>query len=265
MSDDARPEGAAAASGRGHGTGTGTGTGTGLSTASDTRHDTGSGDDTGRGTGSGGAAREVLLAIDTSAGTSVAVVDGARGVLSEANGYDTMKHAEVIGRLIEQALAEASVDRTEVTAVVAGMGPGPFTGLRVGIAAAHAFATGRRIELLPVVSHDAIAVSAQHDGRTGELLVVSDARRREVYWSLYRLAGDGSLPERIDGPGLAKPDALPHGHASTLDAAHVSAAALAAVALETRRSGAPLVADQALYLRSPDVTLSTGAKRVTQR
>ncbi|MCU1482371.1 MAG: tsaB [Subtercola sp.] len=208
--------------------------------------------------------RELLLAIDTSAGTSVAVVDLERGVLSEANGFDTMKHAEVIGRLIEQALAEASVSAADITGVVAGMGPGPFTGLRVGIAAAHAFATGRGIELLPVVSHDAVARGAQHDGHRGELLVVSDARRREVYWSLYSLPADGA-PVRHDGPGLAKPDALPHPHAARHDAAHVSAAALALVALEVRRSGAAFADDRALYLRSPDVTISTGAKRVTQR
>ncbi|MCU1478668.1 MAG: tRNA threonylcarbamoyladenosine biosynthesis protein TsaB [Subtercola sp.] len=208
-------------------------------------------------------ANELLLAIDTSAGTSVAVIDGARGVLSEANGFDTMKHAEVIGRLIERALAEASVRPLELTGVVAGMGPGPFTGLRVGIAAAHAFALGLGVPVLAVVSHDAIALAAQRGGRSGELLVVSDARRREVYWSLFDLGAP--LPVRLDGPGLAKPDALPHSHAQTLDAAHVSAGALGLVALELRRTGQAFASDQALYLRSPDVTLSTGAKRVTQR
>jgi tRNA threonylcarbamoyl adenosine modification protein YeaZ len=207
--------------------------------------------------------RELLLAIDTSAGTSVAVIDGVRGVLSEANGFDTMKHAEVIGRLIEQALAEASVSPRELTGVVAGMGPGPFTGLRVGIAAAHAFALGSGLPVLAVVSHDALALAAQQEGRSGELLVVSDARRHEVYWSLFDLTQ--APPVRLEGPGLAKPDALPHTHAPILDAAHVSAGALGLVALELRRSGRSFASDQALYLRSPDVTLSTGAKRVTQR
>ena len=70
---------------------------------------------------------------------------------------------------------------------------------------------------------------------------------------------------RLDGPGLAKPDALPHGHATVLDATHVSAAALALVAHDLVQSGSPFAADEALYLRSPDVTLSTGTKRVTQR
>ncbi|CAN5295150.1 tRNA (adenosine(37)-N6)-threonylcarbamoyltransferase complex dimerization subunit type 1 TsaB [soil metagenome] len=215
---------------------------------------------------------ELLLAIDTSASTSVAVVSGERGILSEADGYDTMKHAEVIGRLIEQALADAGVAPDRLTGVVAGMGPGPFTGLRVGIAAARAFALGAGIDVLPVVSHDAIAFAHRAAGAQGELLVVSDARRREVYWSLYDLdAGasrahraDAIPPARLDGPGLAKPDALPHPSAPRLDATHVSAGALGLVALALLGTGGDFSTGQALYLRSPDVTVSTGAKRVTQ-
>ncbi|PPF88763.1 tRNA (adenosine(37)-N6)-threonylcarbamoyltransferase complex dimerization subunit type 1 TsaB [Subtercola sp. Z020] len=233
---------------------------------------------------------ELLLAIDTSAGTSVAVVRGGAGiqspeVLSQADGFDTMKHAEVIGRLIEQALAEAGVTVGELTGVVAGMGPGPFTGLRVGIAAARVFALGAGIELLPVVSHDAIALAEAAAGGVGELLVVTDARRHEVYWSLYELGDAGAVPpagaaplaaaaplagttpvppRRLGGPGLAKPEALPHPLARTTDGAHVSAGALALVALALKQTGGAFASDQALYLRSPDVTVSTGVKRVTQ-
>ncbi|RFA11274.1 tRNA (adenosine(37)-N6)-threonylcarbamoyltransferase complex dimerization subunit type 1 TsaB [Subtercola boreus] len=219
----------------------------------------------------------MLLAIDTSAGTSVAVVRGGAGiqnpqVLGQADGFDTMKHAEVIGRLIEGALAEAGVGVSELTGVVAGMGPGPFTGLRVGIAAARVFALGAGVPLLPIVSHDAIALAEAQGGATGELLVVTDARRREVYWSLYDLGGreqqaaEGStvLPPRLAGPGLAKPDALPHPHARITDGAHVSAGQLGLVALALLETGGPLAPDVALYLRSPDVTVSAGAKRVTQ-
>jgi tRNA threonylcarbamoyl adenosine modification protein YeaZ len=220
----------------------------------------------------------LLLAIDTSAGTSVAVVRGGAGiqspkVLSQADGFDTMKHAEVIGRLIERALAEAQVTVAELTGVVAGMGPGPFTGLRVGIAAARVFALGAGVELLPVVSHDAIALAEANAGGVGELLVVTDARRHEVYWSLYELGDAGAagaagsaraLPRRLGGPGLARPDALPHPLARTIDGAHVAAGALGLVALALKETGGAFASDQALYLRSPDVTVSAGAKRVTQ-
>ena len=98
----------------------------------------------------------MLLAIDTSAGTSVAVVDAGR-VLGSADEADTRGHAEAIGRLIVDALAQAGAAPAEITGVVAGMGPGPFTGLRVGIAAARAFAAGRGIPVHPVASHDAVA------------------------------------------------------------------------------------------------------------
>lgn len=122
----------------------------------------------------------MLLAIDTSAGSSVAVVDRDRGVLADRSIDDTMRHAEVIGTLIDDALREAGVAVRDLSAVAAGMGPGPFTGLRVGIAAARAFAIGAEIPLVPLVSHDAVARERYGMGTSGGLLVVTDARRREV-------------------------------------------------------------------------------------
>src|SRR6185312_4479441 len=126
----------------------------------------------------------MLLAIDTSAGTSVAVVDRDGGVLSEVIETDTMRHAEVIGTLIDEALTVAGIEVRALSGVVAGMGPGPFTGLRVGIAAAKAFAIGAGKPLVPVVSHDAVAYDRYSSGYAGPLLVVTDARR-ERYWTAY--------------------------------------------------------------------------------
>jgi len=210
----------------------------------------------------------VLLAIDTSAGTSVAVVDLDRGVISERIERDTMRHAEVIGRLIQECLADAGVSVSDLSGVVGGMGPGPFTGLRVGIAAARVFALGAGKPLVPVVSHDAIAFSAYRTGHQGALLVVTDARRREVYWSAYSDADADGLPRRIGAPGLAKPAELleasfEHAGLPRLDAAAVSAGDLGLVAELTFASGASFVADAPLYLRSPDVTLPNGRKRVS--
>jgi len=205
----------------------------------------------------------MLLAIDTSAGSSVAVVDYDRGVLAEASVAGTRGHAEHIGRLISDALAEARVAPAELSAVAAGMGPGPFTGLRVGIVAARAFALAAGKPVVSLVSHEAIAFAAYRDGRVGPLLVVTDARRRELYWSYYTGADEAGLPVRADGPGLAKPDALPHGDAARLDAESVSAAALGLLAEHTWKNGRPFAAAEALYLRSPDVTPSAAPKRVT--
>ena len=100
----------------------------------------------------------MLLAIDTSAGTSVAVVDRDGGILAEHSSDDTRRHAEVIGTLIARSIADAGIEVADLSGVVAGMGPGPFTGLRVGIAAARAFALGAGKLIIPAVSHDAIAI-----------------------------------------------------------------------------------------------------------
>lgn len=205
----------------------------------------------------------MLLAIDTSAGTSVAVVDRDAGVLSEIIETDTMRHAEVIGTLIDEALTVAGIEVRALSGVVSGMGPGPFTGLRVGIAAAKAFAIGAGKPLVPVVSHDAVAYDRYASGFTGPLLIVTDARRRERYWTAYSGADGLGLPIRLDGPGLAKPDELPHPDVLRVETDIVPAGRLGMLAELRFANGLPMDRDEALYLRSPDVTLSAGPKRVT--
>ena len=208
----------------------------------------------------------MLLAIDTSTGTSVAVVDRDRATgelrrLAEAGTDDTMRHAEVIGGFIRAALAESGIDRRELSGVAAGMGPGPFTGLRVGIAAAHAFALGLDRPFVPVVSHDAIAWSRYSAGDEGPLQVVTDARRREFAVSDYDgLDGDG-LPVRVGGPGLVPRGEVPAARGIRFDASIVSAAAIGMLAELAFAAGRlPLAADAPVYLRAPDVTPSAGKK-----
>ncbi|MGB3909233.1 MAG: tRNA (adenosine(37)-N6)-threonylcarbamoyltransferase complex dimerization subunit type 1 TsaB [Pseudolysinimonas sp.] len=191
----------------------------------------------------------MLLAIDTSAGTSVAVVDAGQ-VLAEADEPGTRRHAEAIGTLLRAALADGGLEPRDVTGVVAGMGPGPYTGLRVGIAAARAFAFGIGAPVHPVVSHDAIAF-----GHSERVLVVTDARRREVAWSLY----DPSAV-RLEGPELCLRDgfdaiASRHPGVPVLDPPTVSAASLGLVAELLLATGRPLGPAEPLYLRAPDVTL----------
>ena len=201
----------------------------------------------------------MLLAIDTSAGTSVAVID-AGCVLSHAAEAGTRHHAEAVGTLLRAALRDAGASPSEITGVVAGMGPGPFTGLRVGIAAARAFAFGVGVPVYPVVSHDAIAW-----GHEEPVLVVTDARRREVAWSLY---DPGVL--RREGPTLAERgdgfDAVVARHPGVpvLDPAEVSAASLGLVAEYLLAAGRPLGPGQPLYLRPPDATVPGPPKTVSQ-
>jgi tRNA threonylcarbamoyl adenosine modification protein YeaZ len=210
----------------------------------------------------------MLLAIDTSAGTSVAVVDHGGGILVEHSSDDTRRHAEVIGTLIRRCIRDSGIDSGELSGVVAGMGPGPFTGLRVGIAAARAFALGAGTIVIPAVSHDAIAFGAAEP-----TLVATDARRREVYWSTYSGSDAAGLPIRTNGPRLTRVgelDTAVDGYSGyrLLEAATVSAGALGMLA-ETMFANGRAFSDAfdgqpgALYLRSPDVTMSNGPKRVT--
>ena len=142
-----------------------------------------------------------------------------------------------------------------------GVGPGPFTGLRVGMAAGRAFALAAARPVVGVVSHDAVAAAAYDADPLGELLVATDARRRELYWSRYRGLDSTGLPIREEGPALARPDAVPTAE-RRIDATAVPAGMLGLVAeriLAAGRSPAPVVP---LYLRSPDVTLAA-PKRVS--
>lgn len=206
----------------------------------------------------------MILAIDTSAGTSIAVVDGDT-VLAERSTPDTMRHAEVIGEMIQSCLAEAGVRANQITHVAAGMGPGPFTGLRVGIAAAYAFSFGSGAQLLPMVSHAAIALQTLADQPAAAVQVVTDARRKEVYVSEYSGLDEGGCPTLVAGPDLAKPDDVAPFTGLRVDATEVSAAWLGRLAHRMLTAGHAFPEADALYLRSPDVTLSNGPKRVVQR
>lgn len=211
----------------------------------------------------------VLLAIDTSVGSSVAVVDAERGVLAERSVDDTRRHAELVGDLVVQCLEAAGIAPRDLDAVAVGIGPGPFTGLRVGIAAAHAFAFGRGLPVLSVVSHDAIAL--EHLTQTHRpLLVATDARRRERYWSTYTGLDAAGLPVRLSGPAVAGETALAgvvtdHESYVRLDAERVSAAWLGKLAEGIRQHDREFAAPAPLYLRSPDVTVAIARKRVTEQ
>jgi tRNA threonylcarbamoyl adenosine modification protein YeaZ len=196
--------------------------------------------------------------------------DGA--VLTEGASQNALGHAEAIGGLLQAALAAASSTGHPLTHVAAGMGPGPFTGLRVGIAAAHAFALGRGIPVVPVVSHDAVALevflaAALTDTEQPRFAVVTDARRREFAFTVYEGIDDDGLPVRATEPALI-PRELLDARLSELgaerrDAGAVSGAMVASIAARAVAAGRVPAMTQPLYLRSPDVTQPHGPKRVT--
>lgn len=131
-----------------------------------------------------------VLAIDTSTSrTCVAIIDGEQVLY---NGYrdGATAHGPSLPELIQEALAVSEVDE-----VVVGMGPGPFTGLRVGIAFAHAFALAREIPVRGVCSLDAIAAQIND----ADFIITVDARRKEVYWARY------SNGKRVSDPAVNFP------------------------------------------------------------
>ena len=131
----------------------------------------------------------LTLAIDTSTSrTIVGIVDG-EAVLFEKFHEGATDH----GRALSQLVAEALKVSRPPKQVVVGMGPGPFTGLRVGISFAHTFGLARNIPVIGVCSLDAIAIDQD------EYTVAIDARRKEIYWARYK---DGV---RIEGPSVNKP------------------------------------------------------------
>jgi len=131
----------------------------------------------------------LTLAIDTSTSrTIVGIIDGDN-VLFEKFHEGATDHGRALSQLVAEALKVSHPPKQ----VVVGMGPGPFTGLRVGISFAHAFGLARNIPVVGVCSLDAIAIDEN------EYIVAIDARRKEIYWARYK---DGV---RVEGPSVSKP------------------------------------------------------------
>ncbi|MGW0038878.1 tRNA (adenosine(37)-N6)-threonylcarbamoyltransferase complex dimerization subunit type 1 TsaB [Gordonia sp. NPDC003376] len=161
---------------------------------------------------SSGGARTVLVvdtatdAVVTGIATITAGDDAARPevtVLADRTVADHRRHAELLTTLIGETLTESGVARGQLDAVIAGVGPGPFTGLRVGMATAAAFGDALGLPVYGVCSLDAIAVEvARTTPSATTIAVATDARRREVYWALY------SRATRIRGPEVAAPAAV---------------------------------------------------------
>jgi tRNA threonylcarbamoyladenosine biosynthesis protein TsaB len=205
----------------------------------------------------GTQAANVILAIDTATPAVTAGIvklDGVE-VLAERVTIDARAHAERLTPNVLAALADAGLNVNDLGAVVVGCGPGPFTGLRVGMATAAAYGHALGIPVHGVCSLDAIGIETA--AASGDVLVVTDARRREVYWARYR---DGL---RIEGPAVDAPADVPADadavagspeHAALFDLPRLSpvyptAAGLVRAVTDWTAEAAPLVP---LYLRRPD-------------
>ncbi|HUS22287.1 MAG TPA: tRNA (adenosine(37)-N6)-threonylcarbamoyltransferase complex dimerization subunit type 1 TsaB [Aeromicrobium sp.] len=207
----------------------------------------------------------LILAFDTAAPVvSVAVHDGTR-VVGEAAGAGAMAHGELLAPAIADALGQAGAQMADVTDVAVGVGPGPFTGLRVGVVTALTLGAAGKVTH-GVCSLDIVAAEVD---RATAFIVATDARRKEVYWALY----DGG--HRIEGPAVDRPGELAalhrgvpvFGRGAELYADVLnhepgpldpSAAVLAAGIAAGTFNELPL---QPLYLRRPDVAQPTAPKR----
>lgn len=149
-----------------------------------------------------------ILAIDTSTAdlvTGVSARKGDAGITVDIE-RDTRAHNEKLMPKIDALLASSGCSYAALDAVVVGCGPGPFTGLRVGMSTAQALADALRIPVYGVCSHDAVAWELQSGGVRGSVLVATDARRKEIYYSTFILTDEGI--ERTYGPDVIKPEEL---------------------------------------------------------
>jgi tRNA threonylcarbamoyl adenosine modification protein YeaZ len=194
-------------------------------------------------------------------------VDGGVSVLAERVTVDARAHGELLAPAVSAVLAEAGFSPTDLGALVAGVGPGPFTGLRVGLVTAAAMSHALGIATYGVCSLDALAV-----GQPGRVLVATDARRKEIYWAGY----DAGV--RFVGPEVARPEAVATdgfdhavgdgalryeavlGIKVVDEPRYPSAASLAELAAERISAKAPSEPLIPLYLRRPDATLP-GARK----
>ena len=239
----------------------------------------------------------LLLALDSATpAVTVALHDGSVAV-AEVSAVDARRHGELLSAFVDEALRKAGAGFGDLTAIAVGIGPGPYTGLRAGVVTARVLGSALAIRTDGICSLDVIAAQAASAGSAGspyrgstasggsggsppqvstgdgsDFVVVTDARRREVYWARYRPDG-----ERVAGPFVDRPADLPGGlpvagEAGLLTAElggqvreprYPSAAVLANLAVERLLAGRPPDLAEPLYLRRPDAREPGRPKRVT--
>ena len=146
---------------------------------------------------------ELVLGIDTSTRVCVGLARDGEEIISCSAG-DSRSHVEQLMPTVQQVLDQAGVGLSDLTAVAVGMGPGPFTGLRVGVSTAQMLATAQGIPLLRVCSLDVLAVQWAQTSPAGKFIACTDARRKELYWAAYDRFG-----MRTQGPCVSAPSDLP--------------------------------------------------------
>ncbi|WP_371604786.1 tRNA (adenosine(37)-N6)-threonylcarbamoyltransferase complex dimerization subunit type 1 TsaB [Streptomyces sp. NBC_01220] len=206
---------------------------------------------------------------------TVALHDGTR-VVAESGQVDARRHGELLLPAVDRVLAEAGVKLDAVTEVVVGVGPGPYTGLRVGLVTAATFGSALSVPVHGICTLDALAYAAGQAGVEGPFAVATDARRKEVYWARYEDALTRTGEPAVDRPAdiaeqlaglpvagagvVLYPEAFPDARGPE----HVAAGAMAALAAGRLAAGEALP-PQPLYLRRPDAQVPKNYKVVTPK
>ncbi|WFE42349.1 tRNA (adenosine(37)-N6)-threonylcarbamoyltransferase complex dimerization subunit type 1 TsaB [Micromonospora sp. WMMD998] len=228
----------------------------------------------------------LVLVVDSStpAVTAALAEVSADGVALRASRctVDARAHGELLAPQVDAILADAGARPADLAAIVAGLGPGPFTGLRVGLVTAATMGQVLGVPTYGVCSLDGLghpAAAREPAAAGGPVLAASDARRREVYWAVYDGAG-----QRVSGPDVAAPAVVAErardlavtvavgdgaqryadvlGLPVRAEPRYPDPLALARLAAERIRAGAPGEALTPLYLRRPDAVAATGHKPV---
>ncbi|MFD9208577.1 tRNA (adenosine(37)-N6)-threonylcarbamoyltransferase complex dimerization subunit type 1 TsaB [Streptomyces sioyaensis] len=223
----------------------------------------------------------LLLALDTATpAVTVALHDGS-GVLAESRQVDARRHGELLLPAVDRVLAEAGRKLDAVSDIVAGVGPGPYTGLRVGLVTAATFGAVLGVPVHGLCTLDGLAHAS---GLTEPFVVATDARRKEVYWARYEPGTTSRPATRLTEPAVDRPAdiadevaGVPAVGAGALlydtvftgvrrdGPEHQSAAALAALAAQKLAAGEEMLPPQPLYLRRPDAQVPANYKVVTPR
>jgi tRNA threonylcarbamoyl adenosine modification protein YeaZ len=233
----------------------------------------------------------LVLAFDTATpAVTVALHDGTH-VLAETTTVDARRHGELLASSIDAVLAEAGAGRLDITAVAAGTGPGPYTGLRAGLVTARVLGSALGVPVYGVCTLDVVAADVASLGTAAGqgFIVATDARRREVYWARYDADG-----RRLDGPAVGFPADVAEtaagmgaeraaddpGHPGILTAgvgallypgvlgepiepSYPAAGILAGIAAQQLAAGEPGSGAEPIYLRRPDARVPGPPKRVT--
>ena len=224
----------------------------------------------------------MILGLETAVERVGVAVGDSRGVVASASLTSDRRHAESLTPMIRFVMDQAALEMADLSAVAVDAGPGLFTGMRVGIAAAESLAWALEIPAVPVCSLDVVAMNAATSRDT--VAVALDARRGEVYWSLY-VPTDGGTPVRLSEPTVGSPEDLAialadraedvtcvgsgfHRHLDMFDAPWMTvlAADLALPAVEnvvrlgsavaSLGDGAHRATVEPIYLRAPDAEIN---------